>query len=70
MTGWHHQCNGHEPRQTPGGGEGQGGQGYCSPWGCKESEATGGLHTNPRLLGQRPLWVPSLTQRPLVTGGQ
>ena len=25
MAGWYHQCNGHELRQTPGGGEGQGG---------------------------------------------
>ena len=23
MFGWHHQCNEHEPRQTPGNGEGQ-----------------------------------------------
>ena len=27
MAGWHHQCNGHEPGQTSGDGEGQGGLG-------------------------------------------
>ena len=37
----HHQCNGHELGQTPGGGEGQGGLAYCSPWGHKESYTTG-----------------------------
>ena len=26
MAGWHHQLNGHEFEQTPGVGEGQGGQ--------------------------------------------
>ena len=33
MVGWHHQVNGHELGQTPGGGEGQGGLACCSPWG-------------------------------------
>ena len=33
MAGWHHQCNGHEPGQTPGDGEGQGGLAWCSLWG-------------------------------------
>ena len=55
MTGRHHQCNGHELGETPGGGEGQGGQGCCSPWSHKESEATRGLSNNSRLLGQRGL---------------
>ena len=36
MTRWHHQCNGHELGQIPGGGEGQVGLACCSPWGCKE----------------------------------
>ena len=36
MAGWHHQLNGHEFEQTPGVGEGQGGQACCSPWGYKE----------------------------------
>ena len=26
MAGWHHRCNGHEFGQTPGDGEGRGGQ--------------------------------------------
>ena len=35
MSGWHHECNGHELRQTLGDGEGQGGLVHCSPWGCR-----------------------------------
>ena len=31
MFGWHHQFNGYEFEQTPGGGEGQGGLAFCSP---------------------------------------
>ena len=30
MAGWHHGCNGHELRQTPGDGERQGGLECCS----------------------------------------
>ena len=41
MAGCHNQCNGHEPGQTLGDGEGQGGLTYCSPWGGKESDLTG-----------------------------
>ena len=29
MVGWHHQFNGHDFEQAPGGGEGQGGLAYC-----------------------------------------
>ena len=32
MVGWHHQHDGHEPEQTPGVGEGQGGLACCGPW--------------------------------------
>ena len=46
MAGWHHQCNGHEPGQTPGDGEGQGGLACCSPWGHKELDMTGRLNNN------------------------
>ena len=46
MTGWHHQCNGHERGQTSGDGEGQGGQACCSPWGRKESDTAGQLNNN------------------------
>ena len=41
MAGWHHQCNGHELRQTSHDGEGQEGLACCSPWGCKEYDTTG-----------------------------
>ena len=40
MVGWHHQLNGHEFEQTPGGGEGQGGLACCSPRGHKELNMT------------------------------
>ena len=46
MAGWYHQCNGHELRQTPGDGEGQGGLACCSPWDCKESDTTRRLNNN------------------------
>ena len=34
MVGWH--LDGHEFKQAPEVGDGQGSLGYCSPWGCKE----------------------------------
>ena len=40
MTGWQHECNGHELWQTLGDGEGQGGLACCSPWGHKELDTT------------------------------
>ena len=40
MVGWHHQLNGHEFEQAPGDGKGQGSLECCSPWGCKELDAT------------------------------
>ena len=40
VVGWHHQFNGNEVGQTPGGGEGQGGLACCSLWGRKESDMT------------------------------
>ena len=46
MVGCNHQFNGHEPGQTLGDGEGQGGLASCSPWGCKELDMTGRLNTN------------------------
>ena len=39
-VGWHHRLNGHEFEQAPGAGNGQGSLVCCSPWGCKESDAT------------------------------
>ena len=35
MVGWHHWCNEHEPGQTPGDSERQGGLVCCSPWGSQ-----------------------------------
>ena len=35
MVGWHHRFNGHEFKQTPGDGEGQGSLAFCSPWSCR-----------------------------------
>ena len=46
MVGWHHQFNWHELGQTLGDGEGQGRLLCCHPWGCKESDMTGGLNNN------------------------
>ena len=40
MVGWPHRLNGHEFRQTPGVGDGQGGLAFCSPWFCKELDTT------------------------------
>ena len=40
MVGWHYCFNGHEFKQAPGDGEGQGGLVCCSPWGRKESDTT------------------------------
>ena len=40
MVGWHHRLNGHEFKQAPRVGDGQGGLACCSPWGRKESDTT------------------------------
>ena len=40
MDGWYHRLNGHEFKQTPGGGEGQGSLVCCSPCGHQESDVT------------------------------
>ena len=39
MVRWHHQFNGHELGQMPG-GEGQGGLACCSPWSHEELDTT------------------------------
>ena len=43
MLGWHHQLNGHEFKQIPGVGEGQGSLACCSPWAEKQqsTDSTG-----------------------------
>ena len=37
---WHHQLYGHEFKQHPGVGDGQGSLACGSPWGCKELDTT------------------------------
>ena len=37
MVGWYHRLNGHGSVWTPGVGDGQGGLGCCSSWGCMPS---------------------------------
>ena len=46
MVGWHHQLDGHEFEQTPGGSKAQGSLACCSPWGRKESDTTERLNNN------------------------
>ena len=40
MVGWHHPLAGHEFKQTPGGGDGQGSLVCYHPLGHKESDMT------------------------------
>ena len=40
MIRQHHQLNGREFEQTPGGSGGQRSLAYCNPWGCKELDMT------------------------------
>ena len=35
MVGWHHQLDGHEFKQAPGGDDGQGRLACYSPWGLR-----------------------------------
>ena len=46
MVGCHHQLDGHEFEQAPGGGEGQGSLMCCSPWGREELDTTEQLNNN------------------------
>ena len=50
MVGRHHQFNGHEFVQSPGGSEGQGSLACCSPWGRKESDTTEGLNNSKKMV--------------------
>ena len=40
MVGWYHWLDGHEFKQAPGVGDGQGSLACCSLWGCKELDTT------------------------------
>ena len=53
MFGWHLQVNGHELKQTPGDGEGQGSLACCSPWGRKEQNTSERLNNNNKAHGGR-----------------
>ena len=46
MVGWHDQLNGHEFKQTPRVGDGQGSLACCSSWGRKELDTTEQLTNN------------------------
>ena len=46
MVGWHHRLNGHEFKQAPGDGEGQGRLAGCSLWGRRESDTVKQLNNN------------------------
>ena len=45
IVGWHHQLNGHEFKQAPGAGDGQGSLVCYSPRGCKELDTTERLNS-------------------------
>ena len=52
MVRQHFQLNGHEFEQTLGDGGGQGSLACCSPWGCKEWDATQRVNNNERYKEQ------------------
>ena len=58
MVGWHLQLNGHEFKQTPEDGEGQGSLVCCSSWGFKESDTIEQLNNNRRIKEQLGLRRP------------
>ena len=55
MVGWHHWLDGHELKQAPGDGEGQGSMICCSPWGHKELNTTEQLNWTEETNTQMPL---------------
>ena len=55
MVGWHHWLDGHESEQDLGGGDGQGSQGCCSPWGHKELDTTEWLNWIDSKRGKKSL---------------
>ena len=46
MVGWHHRLDGHEFKQAPEDGEGQGSLACCSPWGGKKLDTAKLLDNN------------------------
>ena len=58
MAGWHHQLNGHEFKQAPGVGDGQGSLECCGPWGHRARHAWGtGLNVYMWDLEVLHLWL-------------
>ena len=57
MVGWHQKLNGHEFKQTPGDGEGQGSLMCCSPWGGKELDTTEQLNNSFDCCGAQNLFL-------------
>ena len=54
MVGWHHWLDGHEFKQVPGVGNGQGSLQCCNPCGCKESDTTERLNWTELNMGSSP----------------
>ena len=48
MIRWHHQLDGHEFKQVPGVGDGQGSLASCSPWGCEGLDMAEQLNSTDR----------------------
>ena len=51
-VGWHHGLDGHEFKEAPGVGDGQGGLVSFSPWGQKELDTTEWLNWTEMSFGQ------------------
>ena len=62
MVGWHHWQDGHEFKQAPGVGDGQGSLACCSPWDRKELDTTEQLNWTERSS------LPTVNVRVIVTG--
>ena len=60
MVKWHYWLDGHEFKQTPGYGEGQGSLTCCSPWGRKELDKTEWLSNNKYLQSKFQKWTLSV----------
>ena len=67
MVGWNHWLDGHEFKQAPGVGNGQGGLVCCSPWGCKESDMTEQLNWT-EFRGRFPHATECLSMHGTTTG--
>ena len=57
MVGWYHWLSGHEFKQAPGDGEGQGSLACSSPWDGKESDTTERLNNNKMYIYSHHFWA-------------